>query len=658
MTSQGPRSTTSPKAYRSRDEFGPKTPEPLAPGANEQSLPPPRPRLRLKRRHVSQITAPTQQFLASIAAADVPIPSVEDVDRDMTDTLPEFHVEDFDDIDVCQRLTPRMFSPPKTPAIDIAPSLGPMNYPNWYSDSTWSDSDLESSSDYESSRPSTAFSTQTSTSLFSLYSDVTDDADCISPDLEAVEFPHKAEAQNTSFRSGQDKRRKAPWTRAMSSHLWATYLLYLSDPRVTPIRLGKSRIPPHGVCARVARQAQRSWKGSKAQSNNEARSRSNTPTAESIKTYIQWPHTGGATRAHLRELCKMKATKKPGRYLSRSPTPFNKAANRRWNHRSIAARSPSVFSAQDMAMSLALSASDTMQSQGPLAQLTGSQPPLALAPEFEPKPAPSHESHESHPNIITETPQTTRPLEEAFVDISDKFPQHGPDRLGSPFVIKSYGPSSSSTAAKVSVPKQSNTVGGARKLLKSPVRFTRSRSGTQKRKSVKTHEEKAWKRPSLAAAFFKEGSRNAEPSMMTPSTDNQTAPSTSEPCTTIGKSRQQTTFQPESITLPETPTTASRPFVVSTMSSRASPSPPARLGSPFTAASSSYSFPNRLSSASHFSLAALRKPFATVQHTQAPATAAPAPTRSSLASRLAYLDQRLRELRNRGSDSRRSQSPL
>ncbi|KAI0873916.1 hypothetical protein GGS24DRAFT_362763 [Hypoxylon argillaceum] len=646
MASQFLGTVTSSNDVRYGDGSGPKTPEPHTPSVDEHSLPPPRPRLRLKRRHASQLNAPTQQFLASIAAADVPIPSVENVDQEMMDSLPELHVEDFDNIDDCRRLTPRMFSPPKTPAIDFAQSIGTTKYPDWYSDSTWSDSDLESSPDYESSRPSTAFSTQTSASLFSLYSCANDDTSCISPDLEATEFPHNLESENALLHSGQDKPRKAPWTRAMSSHLWATYLLYLSDPRVTPIRLGKSCIPPHGVCARVARQAQRSWKGSKPQHNNEAKSRSSTPTVESTKAYIRWPHTGGATRAHLRELCKIKASNKPGRYLSRSPTPFNKAANRRWNRRSTPARSPSVFSAQDMAMSLALSTSDTMQPHGPLAQLTGAQLPPIFA--YEPQ---------SDADSLLESPQNESIVKTTEAQITEELHRDAPrpssGRLGSPFLAKSYGPSSSSSiASKITLPKQSNTV-GPRRLLKSPVRLTRSRSGTQKRRSIKSHEEKPWKRPSLAAAFCREGSRNAEGSAPTPNTENQTMQSR------IEHSMPSNNLLEVASTAPlENSSTLSRPFGVSAVSSRGSPSRPPRLGSPFSITSSSYSFPNRLSSTSNFSLAALRKPFATVQQPPQPIADTPTPARSSLASRLAYLDQRLRELRNRGTDRRRSQSPF
>ncbi|KAJ2973604.1 hypothetical protein NUW58_g8896 [Xylaria curta] len=651
MASQLLDSTLSSDA-RCRYDTGPRTPEPVAPTADEQSLPPARPRLRLKRRHISQLNAPTQQFLASIAAADVPIPSVEDTDQEMMDTLPELRVEDLDNRDDCRRLTPRMFSPPKTPAIDFSSSLMPNKYPDWYSDSTWSDSDLESSPDYESSRPSTAFSTQTSSSLFSLYSHTTDDASCMSPDLETTEFSQKVESDNAQLSSVHDKPRKAPWTRAMSSHLWATYLLYLSDPRVTPIRLGKSCIPPHGVCARVARQAQRSWKGSKLQHTAEMRSRSSTPKAESTKTYIQWPHTPGATRAHLRELCKIKATNKSGRYLSRSPTPFNKAANRRWNRRSTPARSPSVFCAQDMAMSLVLSTSDTMQPHGPLAQLTSSQLPPIPSYEFQSETIASHESQQES---IAKTPMKSHVLEDPFAETENQS-RHSPDRLGSPFLAKSYGPSSSSSiAAKITLPRQSNTV-GPRRLLKSPVRLTRSRSGTQKRRSVKGHEEKPWKRPSLAAAF-KESSHNIDDTVTDSNTDNQLMQSPSKYSTNTDTLPQQSAFEVASPALERSESAISKPFVVSTLSSQASSRPP-RLGSPFSAASSSYSFPNRLSSASNFSLSALRRPFATVQQPPQVIADTPPSTRSSLASRLAYLDQRLRELRSRGTDRRRSQSPL
>lgn len=648
MASQFSGAPTLSNDLRYYDESGPKTPEPPTPGVSQRSLPPLpplRPRLKLKRRHVSQLNAPTQHFLASIAAADVPIPSVEDVDQKMTDTLPEFRVEDFDNVGNSPPLNPRRFSPPKTPAIDLAPSVAQAKYPDWYCDDSWSDSDSESNVDYdESSRPSTAFSTQTSASLFSLYSSATDNRSCISLDLETTEI--SKEPESAPLHSAQDKPRRAPWTRAMSAHLWATYMLYLSDPRVTPIHLGKSCIPPHGVCARVARQAQRSWKGSKPQLTNDMRSRSSTPTAQSVKTYIQWPHTGGATRAHLRELCKIKAANKPGRYVSRSPAPFNKVANRRWNRRSTPARSPSAFSAQDMAMSLALSTSEAMQPNGPLAQLTRSQPPPIIGYELQLDTILSHAPYQQEP--VAKTPVKAQLLEGPFIETDTRSPRDSPGRLGSPFLAKSYGPSSSSIVDKVTLPKQPNTV-GPRKLLKSPARLNRSRSGAQKRRSAKGHEEKPWKRPSLAAAFFREGSRNAESPIHVSNADT--------PSTQGRLERDDDPFEVAS-SLSNNSSTTNGLLTISAMSPQSSPSRPPRLGSPFSAGSSSYSFPNRLTSSSNFGLSVLRKPFATIQQAPQSISDTQTPIRSGLSSRLAYLDQRLKELRNRGTDRRRSQSPL
>ncbi|KAI0009107.1 hypothetical protein F4779DRAFT_403265 [Xylariaceae sp. FL0662B] len=606
----------------------PKTPEPSAPGIETQLHSPPRPaRLRLKRRHVSHMNAPTQHFLASVAAADMPIPSIEadiaPVDQATIDNLAGLHVIDLDGAEIYQHLNARAFSPPKTPGIEFAPSPSATKFPDWSIDSAWSSSDIESSPEYESSRPSTAISTQTSASLFSQYSHVTDDDDCQSPELEKAEFP-TLDLQIGVDAPRKGKRRKAPWTKAMSSHLWSTYLLYLQDPKVTPVRFGKSCIPPGGVCLRVAREAKRSWKGSNTKSG------SSTPTAESSKPYIQWPHTCAATRAHLRELCKLKATNRAGRYMSHSPTPFYKAAHRRWNRRSTPARSPSIFSAHDMAMSLVLSTSDSMQPEGPLAQLTRSE-------------------SEGFPELTTETESTVATTEEV--------PSMDRSQPLSTFESKTYGPSSSSSSlgAGISLPKQSNTF-GPRRSLKSPVRLTRSRSGTQKRRSTKGLEELSRRRPSIAAAFWKESTENAQNQLQVQQPDHQPGPGLA------GLDQSDDVFTPktlfdESPALSASQPQSSRPWTLSGSSSLADHAPPPRLGSPFSGSGSSHSFPNRLSAPINFNLTALRRPFATMQQSSQTNSEAP-PARPTLASRIAYIDQRLKELRNRGSERRRSQSPL
>ncbi|KAI1386980.1 uncharacterized protein F4822DRAFT_331557 [Hypoxylon trugodes] len=583
---------------------GPKTPEPTTFGDELQPPSPPR-RFRLKRRHLTpHLNAPTQQFLASVAAADVPVPSIE-VDESDSMMYEEEEAETYGHLQV------RTFSPPKTPAIEFAPT-SETKYPDWTLGSEWSYSDLESSPEYESSRPSTAFSTQTSTSLFSQLSQATEDGDFISPEPKPLELPNLDSHTNVDA-ARKERSRKAPWTKAMDSHLWSTYMLYLQDPRVTPIRLSRSRIPPTGVCLRVAREAKRSWKGSKGLLTADTKSGSNTPTAETSKPYIEWPHTCAATRAHLRELCKRNAAASPRQYKSPSPAPFSKAAHRRWNRKSVPATSPSIFSAHDMALSLAVSTSDTMKPEAPLAQLTSS--------EMEPLP---------------------EPVEDIEVKAAKQEPL-SPDVpfLPSPVMAKSYGPSSSSTfASGISLPRQSNTV-GSRKLLKSPVRLTRSRSGTQKRRSTKS-EDLSRKRPSLAAAFWKESSETSNNLVQT------------QPSVTRNRGNSMFMQEPQEFPGPSAPhIDESDPFVVSAVSA-APPTQPRRLGSPFSGSCSSLSFPNRLSTPINFNLTALRRPFATVQQTSQERSEAQPASRSSLPSRLAYLDQRLREIRNR----RRSQSPM
>lgn len=619
---------TLPKGFRYDGD--PRTPEPSAP--EDEATPPsaPRPRLRLKRRNVSShLHAPTQQFLASVAAADVPIPSVEEpdfatADEEMMDSLPEIHLQDYSSTGVYERLHARAFSPPKTPAVDLAPSLPKTEFPNWSTESPWSHSDLESSPEYESSRPSTAFSTQTSASLFSQFSHPSEYGDCISPDLDSADWK-KLEPHNEEHVSSRRVRsRKAPWTKAMSDHLWSTYMLYLQDPRITPIRLGKSCIPPEGVCNRVAREARRSWKGAPTM---DAKSGSSTPTAESSKPFMQWPHTCAATRTRLRELCRIQATSKPVRssYMSQSPTPFSRAANRRWNRRSTPARSPSVFSGQDMAMSLALSTSETMQPHGPLAQLTRSSAP--------------------------ERPVLLSPMSDSEMDSLGSKDAPVTDRtgLGSPFLAKSYGPSSSSTAlaSGIDMRQQSQTV-GPRKVLMSPVRLTRSRSGTQKRRSIKLEDPPRKRRPSLAAALW--GPPQSSES------DGQSHVENGRQFSPTDSAKDDELFVPRALGPLADPFVSNEPMspllVVQSSASLAPGTQPARLGSPFSMSGSSHSFPNRFSQPVNFSLAGITRPFATVQETTDPSSARP-----SITSRLAYIDQALKEFRSRGIARRCSQSP-
>ncbi|KAF4581075.1 hypothetical protein GQ602_007212 [Ophiocordyceps camponoti-floridani] len=583
-----------------------RTPEPASDEAATVTPPARPPRLRLKRRAVSNLAAPTQHFLASVAAADVPLPSIELFDDEMlhdarTDRNP---------------IRGRALSPPKTPAPRDVPSLSPKRFPDWTIDTSLSS--LESSPDYESSRPSTARSTQTSASVFSRFSLSSGDvSQCTSPeqafqDRFAPLLPvDDMDKTIKGFARPVITLRKAPWTRPMSKHLWSTYMMYLQDPKVTPFRIGRSGIPPSGVCLRVAREAKRSWKGSRNQAPSEANSGSITPRPESSVPYVSWPHTCAATRAHLRELCKMySATATRDRhYMARSPTPFGKTATRYWNRRSAPPQSPSVFSGSDMAMSLAVCTAESMQPQGPLARLS--------------------------------VPDEARRADA----VADHSQEQAGARLGSPFVVaKSYGPSSSG-ALGVTTQRKSRTV-SVRRSLGSPVRLRYSRGSTQKRRSKQpTAEPRRSKRPILGSDFW------------TDPADTATVPFT-EFCSTSSNMRDKL-FVPRT-NVQELFEAAPCPSAERNSADKPRDSlllPPPRLGSPFDAKSASFSFPSRRSStASVMGFSAARRPFATVHESSDGAATGPA--RPSLASRLAYIDGRLQDLRRQEAPSRRSHSPL
>lgn len=619
---------------------------------------PPKPRLRLKRRvvsQVSQLTAPTQHFLASVAAADVPIPSIEEPEPDSMDSsmiklnVPHDH-NDTTMLSVHPR--GRAFEPPKTPAPsvpDCVPCLSPKSYPQWSIDSAFSS--VESTPDYESSRPSTARSTVTSSSLFSHISSISDDDHLLGSEIDCKEKYTLVEDEVAELRDSAPsnrKARKAPWTKAMSDHLWSTFTLYLQDPKVTPVRMGKSGIPPQGVCLRVAREAKRSWKGTKAKGKAPAtgegrKSGSSTPTADTTGTFIQWPHTCAATRAHLRELCKLKATSGPKKhhFMSRSPTPFTQSAARHWNRRSTPARNPSAFT-QDMSMSLALSTSDSMQPQGPLAQLTGSasesaEQPLQMFPALPPVQLPVQ---------LSEQPNAQPLLPGQLLNSFEGEPSFAERRrLGSPFGARSYGPSSSGSLAAVlgltgPMPRrQTHTVGPRR--LQSPVRL--SRAGTQKRRNTQSSEPR--KRPSIGSDLWM---------------DPSAASSKSESQTSTEFSSTNELFIPRVPVEPILNTSTSMPDVSAQITSPLSP--PARLGSPFSASSSSFSFPNRIHRSYHAGSVDLgslgrSRQFATIQQFPESTTPQPRAPRGNLAGKLAYIDQRLKEIKQRDF-RRRSESPL
>ncbi|KAF4469045.1 hypothetical protein FALBO_4062 [Fusarium albosuccineum] len=633
-----------PWSRSARRDNLPKTPEPALEGA-EQPPSPPRPRFRVKRRNASNLNAPTQQFLASVAAEDIPIPSIEEprvLDEEMEDSIyPISQLSEMEDIP----LTPhggsdRMFSPPKTPAPGVLPELSPKQYPNWSIDSTLSS--LESSPDYESSRPSTAHSTHTSTSLLSYFSISSEElSQCVSPETEKAD--HFGELSSTEDNDktikaakqevAKDTLRRAPWTKPMVQHLWSTYMMYLQDPKVTPFRLGKSGIPPHGVCLRVAREVKRSWKGSKAQGNVDQNSGSITPTAQApTGPYVQWPHTCAATRAQLRELCRMntRTNARNNQYLAPSPTPYGKSAARYWNRRTGPALSPEVFSGQDMALSLAVSTSDSMQLQGPLAQLSNSQ--------FDPQP---EELPLPPPNADMSAPVTgPEPLESERT------------RLASPFGAQSYGPSSSgslpsSFVVDSKLQRQTHT-GGPRRTLMSPVRLTRSRSTQKRRPRQGLLEPRRTKRPSLGSDLW------VDPASLADLTSTDDHADLRQDQRRMSLDDMEKSFAPRK-NIQELFEASQPPAADQNMLALPATEAPPRLGSPFSLGGSSFSFPNRLSHGASVDAGVVRRPFATAQQSSDNNAGV---TRSSLASRLAYIDERLKDFRRRDQPRRRSESPL
>ncbi|KAK3954921.1 hypothetical protein QBC32DRAFT_206710 [Pseudoneurospora amorphoporcata] len=508
---------------------GPRTPiNPFPEDVDFPQIPsPPRPRLKVKRRTTSSQLAASQQFLASVAAADLAVPSIEEPESDPEDfTMRPFSPEPHQDSLSLQIPRARAYSDagPKTPVPTTMalPPLTPYRYPDWTVGST---SSFESTPEDDDaiSRPSTSQSTQTSDSFPSQWSHLSEDDDTDEYDIESasldgkdtlhymgttdlVDFDEPTETLQSSFTTTTPKeanlqpkpsRKKVPWTKPMNDHLWSYYSLYLQDPKVTPFRMGKNCIPPEGVCARVAREAIRTWRGSKAGNSQKA------GDASGPGTFMRWPHTQAATRSQLRELCRQKAAAaaKNHRFLSRSVTPMQSVQTPRAQGR---------FATGDMSMSLTLSTSEHMQPQGPLAQLTRSSLSIleALAPPLEPMPI-----SRGQPNEADQEPERGRLGSPLF----------GPQPISSGEAAdqehvqpRSYGPSSSASLAAAigaittrkrgqtisySLPGQQSRPTTGR--LQSPVRLSRS-SAPGKRRNTHSqggdHRKKTAPAPDAAVA--------------------------------------------------------------------------------------------------------------------------------------------------------------
>lgn len=300
------------------------------------------------------------------------------------------------------------------------------------------------------------------------------------------------------------KHKKVLWTEKMDSHLWATYMIYLQDPTVTPFKTLPGTAPPIGVCYRVAREAKQTWrmknhsldtifetgktgdqsvehmsgkssgqKGTEGQTNSPdtitaSRSGSNTPTAPTT-TQSQWPQSAKATRRRLIDLCKKKPSIAPHyQRLMRSPSPVeshvSSSRSRRprfstpFNRRNNAA----LFSTREIALSLTTSTSDTMQPNGALAQLARGNPSSTDEQH-------SDEWFNTPVNSTSESNMSTA-QEGLGIDGLDEGP--GLPRLGSPFGYHTWGPSRSRAHFRPSSPRtQSDDFATQGPTLRSPLQL-------------------------------------------------------------------------------------------------------------------------------------------------------------------------------------------
>ncbi len=207
----------------------------------------------------------------------------------------------------------------------------------------------------------------------------------------------------------------------------------------------------------------------------------------------------------------------------------------------------------------------------------------------------------------------------------------------SPAEARAYGPSSSTSLAGMlglSNSRQSHTI-GPRRTLQSPVRL--SRSATQKRRTRQSHELR--KRPVLATDIF------TDPAIIGHETQFSSTSSKRHDELFIPRIEAEPLGIRNSNTAPELPSSRLMPPV----------KPPPRQASRFSGPNTSFSFPTLSSQPVNFDLAALGRPFAKVQR---PSESAAVPARTNLASRLVYIDQRLKEFNRGDAGRRRSESPL
>ena len=509
-------------------------------------------------------------------------------------------------------------SPPKTPApVDSLGATGPLR---------WDRHDFESPefSDSETSRPSTARSSRTFASVFTQLSNLSDDWE---PEAEqyskygtaSSSLPVIGDPEETIRASRQHLiAKRAYWSRPLEQHLWKTYLSYQDDATVTPYKVGPNNVPPPGVLRRVASRAKQTWKG--------AGSDSDMPTTAG---YMEWSHSGGATRDHLRELCIShgRANPRASQFRERSTTPSYPTAIRFRNRRLDRGNSstPCPFSGRDMAFSLVVSTAPSMQAEGPLAQLSRCTPT---------------------PSVVTDVLESRQ-------------------RLASPFTAaRTYGPSSSVFSARedgldlTQSSRKHQTAGPHDLLSAATVLSDEDRQSTGKRRARQSIlEPPRAKRPTLTSDLWTDPSTAKEQDPLTtpimpPASTVMPDP---EPCSSPQVLRDTSPPQVNLFARLNALHGVSDREVGGSLPASTHLAPTeslGRLGSPFGGRLTSFSFPGRISRAPVTSTRDLPRAFATMT----PSINRPrASTRASLSNHQSHINERLRDICRRAC--RRSQSP-
>ena len=428
---------------------------------SEVQLPPPPHHTTLRSRrpriNMENFASRNNALPATLFASEIPIPSIEapratSPGRMSWQTkVPEQSPSEK------LRLRPAAYRDrqPRTPPAQTKPTQGNVRPVMWdrqrssSSCSTRSD-DSFSSSDTFTSRPTSFGGSVTSPEC--------DTDDPFMPrNFQLIPATPTKRSKSFALDAKSSSAPKFRWTTEMDNHLWNVYQMYLSDPSITPFKVGPGMLPPLGVCNRVARVARRTWRKATKVPHQIAMKhgfrdvmdevhavRETTPKLADITdddspggvalddSKEKWPDKN-ITRRHFKELCRRRFSLTPHYQRlreSRSPSPFTDQFSRRSTHsrttRSSSRQASTSYATRDLGISLVASTGAT----GPLAQLvTGDSPPLR-----------SDEWFNTPMNSSSQT--TSSPPSGLGIDTDGLAPPSSVPRLASPFQYNTWdGPS-------------------------------------------------------------------------------------------------------------------------------------------------------------------------------------------------------------------------